>query len=75
MAVDAKADVLHHEESRTVGGAPSVAGTPEDDMSAWQTIRSNPKIVLCALYANIGALMIGYDNLALAVCLSMPAFQ
>ncbi len=75
MAVDAKTDVLHHEDAHTLGGAASVSGTPEDEMSAWQSIRSNPKIVLCALYANIGALMIGYDNLALAVCLSMPAFQ
>ena len=75
MAADAKEDVLHQEDARTLGGAASVPENPEDEMSAWQCLKSNPKIVLCALYANIGALMIGYDNLALAVCLSMPAFQ
>lgn len=75
MAADAKTEVLHHEETHTLGGAASVPELPEDQMSSWECIRSNPKIVLCALYANIGALMIGYDNLALAVCLSMPAFQ
>ncbi len=75
MAVDAKADALHHEDAHTLGGAASVPENPEDEMSAWQCIKTNPKIVLCALYANIGALMIGYDNLALNVCLSMPAFQ
>jgi hypothetical protein len=49
--------------------------SPEDDESAWQCIKGNPMVVLWTLYANIGAMMIGYDNLTLAVCLSMPAFQ
>jgi hypothetical protein len=73
MALDDmdKADVLHQEDTRTE--AP--VDVAEDQMSAWQCIRHNPKIVLCSLYANIGAIMIGYDNLALAVCLAMPAFQ
>jgi hypothetical protein len=72
QAFDDKAgDVLHQEDTRTE--AP--AGLAEDEMSAWQCIRRNPKIILCSLYANIGAVMIGYDNLTLAVCLAMPAFQ
>ncbi len=75
MAVDAKADALHHEDTRTLDGPDAGTELAEDQMSAWQCIRTNPKIVFCALYANIGAIMIGYDNLALAVCLSMPAFQ
>lgn len=41
----------------------------------WKTVVANPKIVLCCLYANIGAMMYGFDNLALSLCLSMPAFQ
>jgi hypothetical protein len=74
QAFDDKAggDVLHQEDTRTEA-AP--AGLAEDDMTAWQCIRRNPKIILCSLYANIGAVMIGYDNLTLAVCLAMPAFQ
>ncbi|KAK7186469.1 hypothetical protein DPSP01_002103 [Paraphaeosphaeria sporulosa] len=47
----------------------------EDHQSAWQCIRANPKISLWTLWANIGSIMIGYENLALSVCLAMPAFQ
>ena len=75
MAVDGKAEIIHHEDTRASETPASVCGLPEVQMSAWQCIKENPKIVLCSLYANIGAVMIGYDNLALAVCLAMPAFQ
>ena len=51
------------------------AENPEDSMSTWQCLKENPKIILWTLYANIGALMIGYDNLTLSVCLAMPSFQ
>ncbi|KAJ4348198.1 uncharacterized protein N0V89_009570 [Didymosphaeria variabile] len=44
-------------------------------LSAWQCIRQNPKVCLWAIWANIGSIMIGYENLALSVCLAMPAFQ
>lgn len=47
----------------------------EPEVGTWQCIKENPKVVLWTLYANLGAMMIGYDNLTLAVCLSMPAFQ
>jgi hypothetical protein len=50
-------------------------GNGGEAVGTWQCIKENPKIVLWTLYANIGAMMIGYDNLTLAVCLSMPAFQ
>lgn len=63
----------------------------EDYQTAWQCIRANPKIALWTLWANseyifsfvepdsnislVGSVMIGYENLALSVCLAMPAFQ
>ncbi|KAK6844158.1 hypothetical protein PG995_014268 [Apiospora arundinis] len=47
----------------------------DDQKSAWRCIRDNPKISLWTLYANIGSIMIGYENLALSVALAMPAFQ
>ncbi|USP78037.1 MFS general substrate transporter [Curvularia clavata] len=47
----------------------------EDELSAWQCIRKNPKICLWIAWANIGSIMVGYENLALSVCLAMPAFQ
>lgn len=70
-STDNKADTVHNE----VADARNTEGTEGDKMSAWTCIKQNPKVVLCALYANIGAVMVGYDNLALAVCLAMPAFQ
>ncbi|KAH8901361.1 general substrate transporter [Thozetella sp. PMI_491] len=65
-AEDSKASVLHREQALV---------QQEQHMSAWECMKQNPKVVLCTLYANIGSIMIGYDNLSLAVCLAMPAFQ
>ncbi|KAK0611311.1 hypothetical protein B0T14DRAFT_594440 [Immersiella caudata] len=44
-------------------------------MNPWQCIARNPKVVLWTLYANVGSTLVGYENLALSVCLAMPAFQ
>ncbi|KAM0322741.1 hypothetical protein ACHAQA_009332 [Verticillium albo-atrum] len=65
IAMD-KAKVIHAEVS---------ALPAHETMSAWQCMRQNPKVVLWTLYANIGSAMVGYENLALAICLAMPAFQ
>ncbi|KAF7879840.1 uncharacterized protein EAF02_008010 [Botrytis sinoallii] len=45
------------------------------DLSIWQTIKQNPFIVLCCIYANMGALMYGFDNIALSLCLNVVPFQ
>jgi MFS transporter, SP family, general alpha glucoside:H+ symporter len=47
----------------------------KEELTPWQCLKANPKIVLWTLYANIGSTMVGYENLALSVCLAMPAFQ
>lgn len=47
----------------------------QNPQTPWQCMKENPKVMLYTLYANLGSLMIGYDNLSLAVCLAMPAFQ
>ncbi|KAL3470884.1 general substrate transporter [Aspergillus californicus] len=44
-------------------------------MSPWECASKNPKAVLWTLYANIGSALVGYENLALSVCLALPAFQ
>ncbi|KAF3351014.1 hypothetical protein VdG2_00521 [Verticillium dahliae VDG2] len=44
-------------------------------MSPWDCMQQNPEIALLTLYANIGSAMVGYENVALSVCLAMPAFQ
>jgi MFS transporter, SP family, general alpha glucoside:H+ symporter len=49
--------------------------TPKEELTPWECLKANPKIVLWTLYANIGSTMTGYENLALSVCLAMPAFQ
>lgn len=62
----------HHE---VVATSDAAHNSNDNGISAWRCIKENPKIILYTLYANIGALMIGYDNLTLSVCLAMPAFQ
>lgn len=39
-----------------------------------QTIWRHPMILACCLYANVGSLMYGFDNLSLSLCLSMSPF-
>ena len=46
-----------------------------NEVGVVKTLMSNPKIIGLALFANLGAIMYGYDNLALSLCLSMYPFQ
>lgn len=46
----------------------------EDKLGVAQTLLKNPIIVLCGLYGNIGALMYGFDNITLTLCLNMQPF-
>ncbi|RAL00068.1 maltose permease Mal61 [Aspergillus ibericus CBS 121593] len=46
----------------------------KDGRSTWLELRDHPRIVLLCLYANIGALMYGFDSLILSLSLSMTAF-
>jgi SP family general alpha glucoside:H+ symporter-like MFS transporter len=43
--------------------------------SPWKAILANPKIVALCLYANLGALMYGFDNLVLSLALTLPPFS
>jgi MFS transporter, SP family, general alpha glucoside:H+ symporter len=45
------------------------------EASVVRTLLDNPKIVALSLFANLGAVMYGFDNLALSLCLSMVPFQ
>lgn len=63
---DTKLDSIHIEH---------VARSRELDLSIWETLKENPMVIICCLFANCGALMYGYDNLALSLCLSMVPFQ
>ncbi|KAM0134451.1 hypothetical protein ACHAO1_005663 [Botrytis cinerea] len=68
---DVKLSAQHLERVETVHTTqPDVS-----DLSIWQTIKQNPFIVLCCIYANMGALMYGFDNIALSLCLNMVPFQ
>ncbi|CZR40695.1 uncharacterized protein FPRO_10283 [Fusarium proliferatum ET1] len=64
--VDKAFDVDHTE---------SVVIQADRQKSPWQCILENPKIAAWTLYANVGSALVGYENLALSVCLAMPAFQ
>ncbi|KAM0812368.1 putative Major facilitator superfamily (MFS) profile domain-containing protein [Seiridium cardinale] len=61
-----KTNAFHHEEP---------IEEVDHQMSPWQCLRQNPKIVAWSMFANIGSCLVGYENLALSVCLAMPAFQ
>ncbi|OLN96737.1 Alpha-glucosides permease MPH2 [Colletotrichum chlorophyti] len=62
----AKIDVQHNEEALR---------ETDRQISPLQCLRQNPKIALWTIYANIGSTLVGFENLALSVCLAMPAFQ
>lgn len=84
---DGEKAVMEHHEIAVVAA--------DKEMTAWECIRANPKIVLWTIYANskesmcltpeyladqggphlVGSTMVGYENLALSICLAMPAFQ
>ncbi|KAK8100131.1 general substrate transporter [Apiospora kogelbergensis] len=66
----AKANTTHVEMSNG-----QISVTPVAQLSPWECVKENPKACLWSLYANVGTCMIGYENLVLSVCLSMPAFQ
>ncbi|KAF7900678.1 uncharacterized protein EAF01_007980 [Botrytis porri] len=71
-AVDGKAtDDDHLERVETI----ATTQLDASDLSIWQTIKDNPSIVLCCIYANMGALTLGFDNIALSLCLNMVPFH
>ncbi|SPJ90420.1 related to maltose permease [Fusarium torulosum] len=61
-----KAEVTHAEDA---------VATQDHQTGTWECARKNPKAIMWALYANLGSTLVGYENLALAVCLALPAFQ
>ncbi|PKS06016.1 hypothetical protein jhhlp_007850 [Lomentospora prolificans] len=70
-----RTSLRHVDTVATAEGKGEVAIAEVDSISPWQCILQNPKIVFWTLYANIGSIIVGYENLALSVCLAMPAFQ
>ena len=62
------------EDSTTIQGQRSMAKDPYDGMSTLQVFLKSPIIIICALYANVGAIMFGYDTVTLALCLNFKAF-
>lgn len=52
-----------------------MAVMPEDNLSVLATLLKNPIVILCVMYGNIGALMYGFDNISLSLCLDMQPFM
>jgi hypothetical protein len=67
----AKGDVLRIDSEQ----AQQSATTNSPEPSPWKAILANPKIVALCLYANLGALMYGFDNLVLSLALTLPPFS
>ena len=51
------------------------AAPNSNEIGVLKTLLSHPKIIALCLFANLGALMYGFDNLALSLCLSTVPFQ
>jgi hypothetical protein len=68
IETSAKTDQAVHIENAAKAEPPQLS-------SAWKELVANPKIIGLSLFANLGALMYGFDNMALSLCLSMEAFE
>jgi SP family general alpha glucoside:H+ symporter-like MFS transporter len=65
----------NRESDRVTAKSPSsVAGSDPDDAGVLRTLKDNPIVILCCLYANLGACMYGFDNITLSLCLDMAPF-
>lgn len=77
LSAEQKSQTAHVEEAQQSTSVQDVGQTSlldEDGLSVAQTLLKNPIIVLCGLYGNIGALMYGFDNITLTLCLNMQPF-
>ena len=77
LSAEQKSQSAHVEEAQQSSHVQDAGhGSPfdEDRLGVAQTLRKNPVIVLCGLYGNIGALMYGFDNITLTLCLNMQPF-
>lgn len=77
VSAEQKSQTAHVEEaqlSTSVQDAGHGALFDEEGLGVAQTLLKNPIIVLCGLYGNIGALMYGFDNITLTLCLNMQPF-
>ncbi|PYH44692.1 MFS general substrate transporter [Aspergillus saccharolyticus JOP 1030-1] len=65
MTADQKTETNHLENVTSTEPAPHDDSPP----TTWEALRQNPLIILFCLYANVGALMYGFDNLVLSLSL------
>ena len=74
MAHIEKSELEEHYTVEQVNQA-RTAEQHEHEQSIWQVVKADPMVLLLAAFANIGALMYGYDNLSLSLCLTFEPFQ
>lgn len=76
-SAEPKSQTTHVEEAQQSSQAQHAGQgslVDEDGLGVARTLLNNPIIVLCALYGNVGALMYGFDNITLTLCLNMQPF-
>lgn len=76
-SAEQKSQTTHVEEAQQLSNTQDAGQdllVDEDELGVGQALLKNPIIVLCALYGNIGALMYGFDNITLTLCLNMQPF-
>lgn len=77
LSAEQKSQTAHVEEAQQLSHERDAGHNSlfeEDTLGVAQTLLKNPVIVLCALYGNVGALMYGFDNITLTLCLNMQPF-
>ncbi|KAJ5553963.1 maltose permease Mal61 [Penicillium frequentans] len=50
-------------------------GREQPHVSTAKVLATNPRIIALSIFANVGALMYGFDTMSLSLCLSMTAFE
>lgn len=45
------------------------------DLTVWETVKRNPKVLMASVAMTIGPLIYGFDNIIVGLVTAMPAFQ
>ena len=51
------------------------ASNEAKELSIWQTVKLNPKVIMASVAMTIGPLIYGFDNIIVGLVTAMPAFQ
>jgi hypothetical protein len=55
----------------------SIVEAPNEstELTIWQTVKVNPKVIAYSVALTVGPLIYGFDNIIVGLVTAMPAFQ